>query len=145
MERAPLGGRNLTHLLFTRKASTRMQKRAPADALFLALIVAAGTAWVLGASRALLQRAENQRETPLVKAIRRARAAVVNIHSEKTTPVTDPAFATPGRHGRKINGMGTGIIIDERGYIITNHHVVNGVDSLTSDFGLTAAIMRPRS
>ena len=26
--------------------------------------------------------------------------------------------------------MGTGVIIDERGYIVTNHHVVNGVDSL---------------
>jgi serine protease Do len=26
--------------------------------------------------------------------------------------------------------MGTGILIDERGYIVTNHHVVNGVDTL---------------
>ncbi len=35
--------------------------------------------------------------------------------------------------------MGTGIIIDERGYIVTNHHVVNGVDkvSVTLDSGST--------
>ncbi|MBW3542408.1 MAG: trypsin-like peptidase domain-containing protein [Planctomycetes bacterium] len=26
--------------------------------------------------------------------------------------------------------MGTGVVVDERGYIVTNHHVVNGVDSL---------------
>ncbi len=30
----------------------------------------------------------------------------------------------------KINGMGTGIIIDERGYIVTNHHVIDGVQSI---------------
>ncbi len=123
MERAPFGGRILTHLLFTRRASYRMQKRAPAAALFVALFLAtfSGTG-----------RADDPRETPLVKAIRRARPAVVNIHSEKTAPYTpgDPAFATGTHRGRKINGMGTGVIIDERGYIVTNHHVVNGVDSL---------------
>ena len=42
----------------------------------------------------------------------------------------DAAFGVSPQRVRKINGMGTGIIIDERGYIITNHHVVNGVDSL---------------
>jgi serine protease Do len=117
------GGRILTHLLFTRKASTRMQKRAPAASLILALFLMTFAAAV---------RADNARETPLVKAIRRARPAVVNIHSEKTVPYTpgDPTFGTTPTRGRKINGMGTGIIIDERGYIITNHHVVNGVDSL---------------
>ncbi len=72
-----------------------------------------------------------------MKAIRRARPAVVNIHSEKTAPYTpgDPAFASRPHSGRKINGMGTGIIIDERGYIVTNHHVVNGVDSLQVTLG----------
>ena len=71
----------------------------------------------------------------------RARAAAVNIHSEKTAPVHRPCvppYAGP-TPGRKINGMGTGVIIDERGYIVTNHHVVNGVDSLrvTLDNGNT--------
>jgi serine protease Do len=28
---------------------------------------------------------------------------------------------------RRVNGMGTGVIIDDRGYIVTNHHVVDGV------------------
>jgi serine protease Do len=123
MERAPFGGRILTHLLFTRKASTRMQKRAPAAALVLAFFLA---------TFAATTRADNIRDTPLVKAIRRARPAVVNIHSEKTAPYTpgDPAFSVGSQRGRKINGMGTGVIIDERGYIVTNHHVVNGVDSL---------------
>ncbi len=70
----------------------------------------------------------NIRETPLVRAVKRARASVVNIHSEKTNYDSDSVFST-GK-GRKVNGMGTGIIIDSRGYIVTNHHVVNGVDAL---------------
>ncbi len=73
-------------------------------------------------------RAEDPRDTPLVKAVKRAKASVVNIHSEKTVPSSEPVFAS--RKGRKVNGMGTGIVVDERGYVVTNHHVVNGVDSL---------------
>ncbi len=117
-----------------------MPKRSLATAFFLASIVAVGAGLGAGGvGSPAAAREENQRETPLVRAIQRARGAAVNIHTEKTTPVTDPAFATPGRHGRKVNGMGTGIIIDERGYIVTNHHVVNGVDSLrvTLDSGNT--------
>ncbi|MEX0701233.1 MAG: trypsin-like peptidase domain-containing protein [Planctomycetales bacterium] len=72
--------------------------------------------------------AADPRETPLVQAIRRAKACVVNIHSEKTSHDADSLFA--GGKGRKVNGMGTGIVVDERGYIVTNHHVVDGVDSL---------------
>ena len=72
--------------------------------------------------------ASNLRETPAVRAIKRARASVVNIHSEKTAVEGNSLFSN--RKGRKVNGMGTGIVIDERGYIVTNQHVVAGVDSL---------------
>ncbi|HXY36252.1 MAG TPA: trypsin-like peptidase domain-containing protein [Planctomycetaceae bacterium] len=117
-----------------------MPKRSLALALFLASVLAVGAGFGAGGvGGPAAAREENQRETPLVRAVQRARAAAVNIHTEKTAPVTDPAFATPGHHGRKINGMGTGIVIDERGYIVTNHHVVNGVDklSVTLDTGNT--------
>ncbi len=72
--------------------------------------------------------AENPRETPVVRAVRIAKSSVVNIHSEKTASDEDSLFGSA--KGRKINGMGTGIVVDERGYIVTNHHVVDGVDSL---------------
>jgi serine protease Do len=116
-----------------------MPKRPLALAFFLALIVAAGAGLGAVGVENAAQHSENARDTPLVRAVARARAAAVNIHTEKTAPVADPAFAAPGRHGRKINGMGTGIIIDDRGYIVTNHHVVNGVESLrvTLDNGNT--------
>ena len=66
------------------------------------------------------------RETPIVKAVLRVRASVVNIRGEKT--VAAPAGQAPGADAnRRVNGMGTGVVIDPRGYILTNHHVVEGV------------------
>lgn len=70
--------------------------------------------------------ADNPRETPIVRAVKKAKASVVNIHTEKTTYSADSLFNS--KKDRKVNGMGTGIIIDPRGYIVTNYHVVNGVD-----------------
>ncbi|MFN0197012.1 MAG: trypsin-like peptidase domain-containing protein [Planctomycetaceae bacterium] len=72
--------------------------------------------------------ASELRETPLVRAIKRSKLAVVNIHSEKTAPQNDILISTS--RTRKVNGMGSGVIFDERGYIVTNYHVVDGVDSL---------------
>ncbi|MBD3676757.1 MAG: trypsin-like peptidase domain-containing protein [Planctomycetaceae bacterium] len=76
----------------------------------------------------VLSAASARRETPLVKAVRNSKTAVVNIHSEKTSYSSDTVFQSS--KGRKVNGMGTGVVIDERGYIVTNHHVVDGVDLL---------------
>jgi serine protease Do len=68
------------------------------------------------------------RKTPVVLAVKRVRAAVVNIHSERTVNGPGPAetFAMAPSQNR-INGMGTGILIDSRGYIVTNQHVVEDV------------------
>lgn len=66
------------------------------------------------------------RQTPIVKAVQRAGGAVVNIRGEKTVPAPDPPYGH-NEAGRRVNGMGTGVVIDPRGYIITNHHVVDGV------------------
>ena len=46
-----------------------------------------------------------------------------------------PPRGTPGQTptpeaGRRVNGMGTGVVIDPRGYIITNYHVVDGVHEI---------------
>ncbi|MEJ5340652.1 MAG: trypsin-like peptidase domain-containing protein [Thermogutta sp.] len=70
--------------------------------------------------------ADNPRETPIVIAIRNARPAVVNIRGEKTL-ITTAGTSSRSEPARRVNGMGTGVIIDERGYIVTNHHVVDGV------------------
>ncbi|MBP90393.1 MAG: serine protease [Planctomycetaceae bacterium] len=66
--------------------------------------------------------AASLRRSAIVKAVQSARPSVVNIHGQKTVPNEDD-----GRAFKQVRGMGTGIVIDERGYIITNYHVVEGV------------------
>jgi serine protease Do len=83
--------------------------------------------WLASTAAAVCPGSE-ARQTPLVKAVSRAESAVVNIHTEKTSPTDKDSTFGPGS-GRKINGMGSGIIVDERGYILTNHHVIADVDA----------------
>jgi serine protease Do len=73
---------------------------------------------------------DNPRVTPLVRAVRHCMDSVVNIHTEKTaTEDKESRFFTP--KSRRVSGMGTGIVVDERGYIVTNYHVIHDVDQIT--------------
>ncbi len=69
--------------------------------------------------------ASELRQTPIVQAVQAARPSVVNIHGPKT--VDGPNEQGEYEGPRRVNGMGTGIVIDQRGYILTNHHVIEGV------------------
>jgi serine protease Do len=78
--------------------------------------VLAGWLWVGGASGV----AETfSRVTPIVEAVRKTRDSIVTIRVER-------------RHGwgRK-EVVGTGVIVDERGYAITNRHVVHYAEEIT--------------
>ncbi len=66
--------------------------------------------------------AEDIRRTAIVRAIESCRDSVVNIHGEKY--VSD---SSDDSEDRRVNGMGTGVVIDARGYAVTNFHVVDGV------------------
>jgi serine protease Do len=68
-----------------------------------------------------------QRVSPIVRAIQHAEAAVVNIQGSKTVV---SASTTGPNSKQEVNGMGTGVIIDPRGYIITNLHVVEDVSRI---------------
>ncbi len=89
--------------------------------LTLALAVGGQLSWADGQL--------SPRHTPVVRAVQQARPSVVNIQGRKTV-----RSDTPDPHGvdpfRQVNGMGTGIIIDDRGYILTNYHVVENVDRI---------------
>jgi serine protease Do len=56
-------------------------------------------------------RAQYSRRTPIVEAVQKTRAAIVTVKVDK-----------PGRTRETI---GTGVIVDERGYVVTNRHVVH--------------------
>jgi serine protease Do len=71
--------------------------------------------------------AESTRSTPIVQAIQKAEPAVVNIQGNKTITNSN---ASGSSTKQEVNGMGTGVIIDRRGYIITNYHVVDEVGKI---------------
>jgi serine protease Do len=66
-----------------------------------------------------------------VQLVEAVKGAVVNIHSERTvTANPDDPFRSPSLQPQRVNGMGTGIVLDPRGYLVTNYHVVDDVQSL---------------
>ena len=69
------------------------------------------------------------RNSPIVKAVNAASPSVVNIHGRKTVRAENASYGA-AESVRQVNGMGTGIVIDHRGYIITNYHVVEGVSNI---------------
>ena len=68
---------------------------------------------------------DEPRETPIVKAIAKARGAVVNLRTLKSVP----ARVDQDGAGR-VRGLGTGVLIDPRGYVVTNYHVVDKVQDI---------------
>lgn len=90
---------------------------------FVALILA-----TLPAPALLAGGGNNPRETAIVRAIRKVQPATVNISSEKT--VGNHGWYNEFAEPQRVNGMGTGVIVDSRGYIVTNAHVVEKVNTL---------------
>src|SRR5262245_1831422 len=72
------------------------------------------------------------RRDAVVDVVEKVQNAVVNLHSKRTMsgPADDPFRTFGGMQPQQVNGMGTGIVLDPRGYVITNHHVVDEVQSL---------------
>ncbi len=73
--------------------------------------------------------ASELRNSPIVKAVHDNEQAVVNIHGRKTVRAENASFGSQ-EPTRQVNGMGTGVVIDTRGYILTNYHVVEGVSNI---------------
>ncbi len=82
--------------------------------------------WGISPEEGMAGQPAPSRSSPIVQAVQRARPAVVNIRGEKTLQASETS-GSPVEGARRVNGMGTGVIIDPRGYILTNHHVVDGV------------------
>ncbi|MBW5798529.1 Do family serine endopeptidase [Halomonas elongata] len=75
------------------------------------------------------------------EAVERAAPAVVNIYSSRVVErdshplMSDPFFRqffsddAPSRQ-RMLSSLGSGVIVSDEGYVLTNHHVISGADQI---------------
>ncbi|MBX3398361.1 MAG: trypsin-like peptidase domain-containing protein [Gemmataceae bacterium] len=83
---------------------------------------------VRGLDRSLL--AGNRRDAT-VNIVEKMKAAVVNIHSERTIASSaDDPFRGTQLQPQRVKGMGTGIVLDPRGYVVTNFHVIDDIQTI---------------
>ena len=76
------------------------------------------------------------RQTAIVTAVAKASPTVVNISAVRnvqTQPTFDDLFwgEIPFSRRRSFQTVGSGVIIDKKGHILTNHHVIEGADDIT--------------
>ena len=83
-------------------------------------------------------RAESSaRRTAVVEAVEKVQHCVVSITSEKLASSSSRWPFSPAENRLPlVNGMGSGVLVDGRGYIMTNHHVVDKVQ------GIVVALVR---
>lgn len=87
----------------------------------VALVIASSSSLPL--SSVSSQERSSNRMTATVRAIESAEPAVVNIEGNKVSKSAGGIKSSEAN----VNGMGAGVIIDPRGYILTNQHVVQDV------------------
>lgn len=74
--------------------------------------------------------ASEERSTPVVRIVQAVTPAVVFIQTEAYQQVQ--TFF--GLSNRVLNGAGSGVVINPKGYIVTNYHVVEGAQRITVSF-----------
>ncbi|MGQ0664417.1 MAG: DegQ family serine endoprotease [Pseudomonadota bacterium] len=119
--------------------ATRVRRAASALALAPALLAPAG-AW---AETKVVPEGRAQIQFSFAPLVKRTAPAVVNIYTRRTVRalpsplLSDPFFRRlfgdqfPGARERVQNSLGSGVIVDPAGLIVTNHHVIRGADEIT--------------
>lgn len=74
--------------------------------------------------------AKEERATPVVRIVQAVTPAVVFIQTEAYQQVQ--GFFGP--EGRRVSGAGSGVVINPKGYVVTNYHVVEGASRITVSF-----------
>src|SRR5262249_17125798 len=75
--------------------------------------------------------ASASRRSAVVEAVEKVHRSVVSISSEKKAASHSRWPFSPEENQRpRVSGMGSGVLIDGRGYVLTNHHVVDKVQGI---------------
>lgn len=75
--------------------------------------------------------AEAARRTPVVQIVERVSPAVVNIAAESIVREVDPFFGRFfGGRDRRSQSLGSGLIVDPKGIVVTNAHVIEGASRI---------------
>src|SRR5690606_14200723 len=90
--------------------------------VFLPLLVAAGSSLFAQHDPEARRR---ERITPVVEVVQRVGPAVVNIQSTGTREIRDPFFRFFYGPHEKTQSLGSGVLIDPDGFVVTNAHVVS--------------------
>ncbi len=86
---------------------------------------------VVGPLSAFAHAGSDSRRTAVVEAVDKVQRTVVSISSEKKASSHSRwPFSAEENQVPRVSGMGSGVLIDPRGYILTNHHVVDKVQGI---------------
>lgn len=90
--------------------------------------------------REINQTISQERQTAITKAISKVSASIVGINVEEVREVRDPFFNDPffrqffgetGPQKQVVRGLGSGFLISEDGYILTNDHVAGNATKIS--------------
>jgi serine protease Do len=82
------------------------------------------------APAAAAQRAGDPRRTPIVEVVERVAPAVVNIAAETLVREADPFFGPFFSRERRAQSVGSGLIVEANGIVVTNAHVIEGASRI---------------
>ncbi|HKI86783.1 MAG TPA: trypsin-like peptidase domain-containing protein [Thermoanaerobaculia bacterium] len=70
------------------------------------------------------------RETPIVKVVKEVAPSVVNVSAQSIVREPDPFFGSFFTHERRMQSLGSGLIIQSNGLVLTNAHVIQGASQI---------------